>query len=87
MKKKIKEFELKPNDTKITFAKVVLKSGEEAIVALEDSAARTYAYMNLPYYNAINETAALKNGKDVHFWEAGIYTLDQLKKCKKFVKK
>lgn len=77
-------YKILPNDTKITFAEVVLKSGEEAIVAFEDSAAATYGYMNLPAYRSITEKQALSKNVDIYFWHAGIYTLEQLKKNKKY---
>lgn len=82
-----KPFKIAPNDTKVTFARVLLKSGEEAIVAFADSAAATYGYMNLPSFQNITEKQALSNNEDIYFWEAGIYTLDQLHKNKKYISK
>ena len=80
-------FKITPNDTKVTFARVLLKSGEEAIVAFSDSAAAIYGYMNLPSFQSITEKQALSKDEDIYFWEAGIYTLDQLHKNKKYVSK
>jgi hypothetical protein len=78
---------IKPFDTKVTFAEVVLKSGEEAVVAFADSAAAIYGYMNLPICRTITEKQALAKSDKIYYWHAGIYTLEQLHKNEKFVKK
>lgn len=82
-----KPFKITPNDTRVTFAKVLLKSGEEAIVAFEDSAAASYGYMNLYSFQSMTEKQALSKNEDIYFWEAGIYTLEQLHKNKKYLSK